>query len=105
MTISNRGSIKIGRDCLVSWNTWICDSDFHQIVDLETGRISKPNGSVCIGDHVWICSNSSVVKGAVIPNGCIMGTGSLSNKIYHEENCLLAGIPATVKKHQISWKK
>ena len=104
VTISNRGNIIIGRDCLLSWNTWICDTDFHHIIDMNLQTESHPNGTTKIGNHVWICSNSAVIKGAEIPNGCIVATGAIVNKAFIEENCLLAGVTAVEKKHHISWR-
>ena len=103
LIISNRGNITIGNDCLVSWKTWICDTDFHKIVSLETGMTSNPDGKIIIGDKVWIGANSNVMKGSVIPNGCIVGSYSLVNKAFAEDNCLLVGIPAFVKKKQVTW--
>ena len=105
LTISNRGNIKIGSGCLVSWNTWICDTDFHRLVDIETGEVSNPNGEVVIGNNVWMAANSQVMKGAHIPDGCIVATGSLVRGAYTEDNCLLAGSPAKVKRQNVTWKK
>lgn len=105
LTISTRGSIKIGRDCLVSWNTWICDTDYHPITNKETGEQSNPDGCVFVGNHVWIASNSTLLKGAVIPDGCVVGYGSIINKEFSNYNCLLAGSPASVKKNNLFWSR
>lgn len=105
LIISNKGNITIGNDCLVSWNTWISDTDFHKVVNMNTGESSIPNGEIHIGDKVWIGANSTVMKDSVIPNGCILGAGSLINKPFTEDNCLLAGVPAIVRKKNVSWNK
>lgn len=105
LTISNRGYIKIGCDCLVSWNTWICDTDFHPITNMETGEKSNPNGCVFVGNHVWIASDSTLLKGAVIPNGCVVGYGSMINKEFSNCNCLLVGSPAIVKRNNVQWDR
>lgn len=105
LTISNRGHIKIGSSCLVSWNTWICDTDFHRVVDVKTGTVSNPNGEVVIGNNVWMAANSQVMKGAQIPDGCIVATGSLVRNVFTESNCLLAGSPAKVKRQNVTWTK
>lgn len=103
LTISSRGSIDIGCNVLVSWGTWICDTDFHKIKNIETGQISNPDGKVVIGDDVWICAHSSIMKNACIPNGCIVGTNSLVRNKFSKEHSLIAGIPATVKNSNISY--
>lgn len=104
LTISNWGAIRIGCGCLVSWNTWICDTDFHNVIDLETNTISNPNGEVLIGDNVWIAANSQVMKGSKVPDGCIVGTGTLVRNAFTEKNCLLAECPAKVKRKNVTWK-
>lgn len=105
VTISNRGYTTIGKRCLISWNTWICDTDFHQVFDLNSDTKLQANGTTKIGDYVWICSNSSVINGAYVPNSCVVATGAIVNKAFKEENCLLGGIPAVIKKRNISWKE
>ena len=105
LIISNRGHITIGSGCLVSWNTWICDTDFHKVVDVETGKVSNPNGEVVIGNNVWMAANSQVMKGAQIPDWCIVATGSLVRSAFTESNCLLAGSPAKVKRQKVTWMK
>lgn len=105
LTISNRGHIKIGRDCLVSWNTWICDTDFHEIYTVDAEEMPNPNGSVTIGNHVWMGAGSTILKGSSIPDGCVIGYGSVLNKEYFETNCLLAGSPAQIKKSNIQWSR
>lgn len=105
LTISNRGHISIGCGAWVSWDTWICDTDFHQVIDIETGEASNPNGEVIIGNNVWIAANSMIMKGAQIPDGCIIGTGSLVRNPFSDANCLLAGSPAKVKRQNVTWKK
>lgn len=104
-TISCRGTTSIGDNCLVSWNTWISDTDFHKIRDIKTGELSNPNGIVSIGNDVWLCSDSSVLKDSIIPDGCIVASKSLVNKPFNHINCLLAGIPAKVHKENVSFDK
>lgn len=103
LTISNRGYIEIGNDCLVSWNTWICDSDFHMIQDIKTGEMSQPDGYVKIGNHVWICANNSILKGSIIPDNCIIGAHSLVKGRFSDSNSIIAGSPAKIIKKDIQW--
>lgn len=103
LTISNCGNIEIGKHCLVSWDTWICDTDFHHIINKESDDVMQSHGAIRIGDQVWICANSSVIKGANIADGCIVATGAIVNKYFSEKNCLLAGVPAIEKKHHVTW--
>ena len=78
------------------------DSDFHKILD-GGGQQINPDEEVKIGDHVWINSRVTILKGTQVPNNTVIASGALLAKPYHEENTLLAGVPARVLKTGISW--
>ncbi len=61
-------SLIIGDNCSISWNVEFLDEDFHKI-DYE-GKKAKPN-RILVGDNVWIGSGVKILKGSVIPNGCV----------------------------------
>ena len=92
----------VGDGCSISWGCQFLDDDFH---DLEyEGRTEVLNPQIKIGSHVWIGSRVSVLKGAVIPDGCVVAANSVVNKVFTEKNCLLAGNPAKVIRRDVSWK-
>lgn len=37
-----------------------------------------------MGEYYWIVARAILSKGAIIPNGCIMGASSFLNKAYSE---------------------
>lgn len=90
-------SIKIGKDCAISWNVSIIDSDFHKI---EGSKASDP---VVVGDHCFIGCNTTILKGVKIGNNCIVGANSVVTKNV-PDNCLVCGNPARIIKENISWK-
>lgn len=96
--------IKIGDNVLIGWQCLMCDNDFHSIIDLtinQAKRITKP---IEIGNHVWIANSCSLIKGALVPSNSVVASHSLVNKdMGNEENILIAGSPAVVKKHKINW--
>jgi acetyltransferase-like isoleucine patch superfamily enzyme len=91
--------VRIGVDCLIAWDVFISDSNWHDIEGVER---CKP---IYIGDNVWISHGVSVVKGANIPSGCIVGAKSLVGKGDFPEASLLAGVPATVKRTGVQWSR
>lgn len=96
--------VSIGRNCAVSWNTQIMDTDFHHI--LLNGECVNDNADVVIGDHVWVGSHSLVLKGTVIPEGVVVAAGSVIN---HKDNVIqprtiITGLPNKVLKENIDWK-
>lgn len=94
--------IEIGNDCLVSSNVNIRNTDSHSVVDLNGNRINHAK-DILVGDHVWICNNVSILKGSNIGNNSIVGSNSVVNKIFEQENVIICGSPATIKKDKITW--
>lgn len=92
----------VGDDCSISWGCQFIDRDFHEID--YPGRVEGEDPRIQIGSHVWIGSRVTVLKGTVIPNGCIVAAGSVVGGVFTEENCLLAGSPAKVIRREVSWK-
>lgn len=96
--------IEIGKNCLIAHSVDICTTDFHTVYDVE-GVVVNTDSSVVIGDHVWIGKRSTINKGVMIPNDSIIGASSVVTKAFTTPNVLIAGNPATIKKHGISWQK
>ncbi len=59
---------------------------------------------VKIGDHVWIASNASVLKGSDIKSGTVVGYGSIISKSIEKDHVLLGGINKVLKDN-IDWRK
>jgi acetyltransferase-like isoleucine patch superfamily enzyme len=71
-TIISHKEITIGNDVMIGRNVVIYDSDFHTLNNKE--NISEP---VMIGDHVWIATNCTILKGVQIGNGSVIAAGSI----------------------------
>lgn len=96
--------IIIGNNCMISNNVMIRTSDGHSIFDsLSNIRINNPQ-DVMIGNNVWIGSKSDIMKGAVIPDGCIVGSHTSVTKKFDKMNCLIIGRPGIIKKENVYWK-
>lgn len=92
-------SLEIGSDCIIAWDVFISDSHWHEIAGME--RFSP----VSIGDQVWISHGVSILKGAVIPSGCIVGAKSLVTQVFGVENALIAGVPAKIIRNGVEWSR
>lgn len=102
--IINAGSlIKMGDDCLLSWNIMILDGDGHDIY-LQNGIYSEIETNIFIGTHVWICANSTILKGALISDDSIVGAGTIVSKKIKRKNVLIAGENRVVKEN-VNWKE
>lgn len=96
--------VTIGKMAQWGWNVEIIDTDGHDILD-ENGNKTNADKEIVIGDNVWIGAKSAILKGAVIPDGCVVGYGSIVSKRFDEKNTIIAGVPAKVLKHNIQWRR
>jgi carbonic anhydrase/acetyltransferase-like protein (isoleucine patch superfamily) len=101
--ISVQKNISIGYDCMITKGVTIIDSNFHFIA--YDGLPVNSQTDVLIGDHVWVCPDSTILKGSVIGSGCIVGNKSLVSGQAFPEHCFIAGIPAKVIREKCEWKR
>lgn len=96
-------NIKIGDNCMIAHGVEII-SDSHSIIDSITKEVlNKHKHDLIVGNNVWLCANTSLMKNTIIPNGCIVANGAIVTKEFTEENCVLAGVPAKVVKTNVTW--
>ncbi len=96
--------LTIGNDCAIASGTKIMCSDVHSILD-KNGDVVNAAEKIKIGNHVWIGYDCKVLKNTTIPNDCVVAAGSIVTKVFDWANCLIAGTPAKIVKHNISWDK
>lgn len=90
--------IVIGDDCAISHDFTIMDSDAHE---LNGNRNTSP---IRIGNHVWIGTRVTILKGVSVGNGAVIAAGSVVTKDV-PAGSLVAGIPAKVIKEMVQWKE
>lgn len=97
-------SIIIGDDCLFSSKIAFFTSDGHTIIDDIKGKIlNSRNGTIVIGNHVWVGFGVCVLKNSTISDNSVIGAKSLINKAYQKSNVLIAGNPAKIIRKKINW--
>jgi acetyltransferase-like isoleucine patch superfamily enzyme len=62
----------IGRDCKITWDVVIMDTDQHGIGDQSA--IAPP---VWIGDRVWVGCRAIILKGVTIGDDAVIGAGAI----------------------------
>lgn len=99
---SEKSSIIIGHDVVLGWDCCIKNCDGHRLI---VNGISIDNSKdIVIGNHCWICSHSTILKGGYLGDDCVLAYGSiLTKKISSESNILYGGIPARVIKDKVNW--
>lgn len=104
MTCAEGSSIIIGEDCMFATNNQIRTDDAHPIYDVNTGQRINLSRDVILGSHVWIGYGATLLGGATVGDGSVIGAYALVNKS-HSNNCLLVGTPAKTVKHDIFWER
>ena len=95
--------ITIGDDVVCGWNVTIRNGDGHRVV--VDGESHKATKKISIGNHVWLCANATVLKGANVGNNSVVAYGSLLTKTEDKENVLYGGTPAKAIRHNINWEE
>lgn len=88
--------VNIGKECSISWNILIMDTDGKHII----GKTAY--GKVYIGNRVWVGANTTILKDTYIGDGCIIAANSVVKGVFPEK-CLIAGNPAKIIRKNVEW--
>lgn len=97
--------VKIGDDCMFGSNITLRCSDAHTIFHQESRKIENKGKDIEIGNHCWLATDVTVLKGVKISSNNIIGTRSLVTKSCLSECTLSVGIPAKTVKYSVCWDK
>lgn len=101
--------IEIGDNCMLSHNVVFRPSDGHTILD-SVGNILNFPKNIYLGNHCWVGSNVTFLKGSLIPKNSIIGINSLytasSNPVEeYTDGAIFVGSPAKIIKTGINWDR
>ncbi|HJY13373.1 MAG TPA: hypothetical protein VJ304_11340, partial [Flavobacterium sp.] len=82
----------------------IIDTNFHDLIDTQTGEKLQKSAPIFIGNYNFISNRVSIMKGTQTPNFCTIASNSLCTKDYKNlgENILIGGVPAKLIRCNIS---
>jgi acetyltransferase-like isoleucine patch superfamily enzyme len=104
MSVAEGCRIDIGNDVMFAASCQVRADDAHPIFDVVTGKRVNPTRSIKIGNHVWVGHSVVVLGGSVVGDGSVLALGSvLKGRV--PNNCIAAGVPATVKKRNVAWER
>lgn len=92
--IGSAERINIGDNCMIASNSYIADSDWHDIYNRIAMGKTAP---VDIADNVWVGEGAIVCKGVSIGANSIVGAGSVVVSDI-PPGCISAGNPARIVK-------
>lgn len=94
--------IVIGDRCMFSGLLHFRTGDSHSVVDMNGKRIN-PSRDIVIGNHVWIGTRVTCLKGVRVPDNCIVEATTTLCGQYQQENTVIAGVPGKVVKTGVNW--
>ncbi len=71
--VSAKAEVRVGQRSMIGPGSRVYDADQHDFDDARPERI----GRVDIGDHVWIASDVTVMRGVTIGDHCVVGARSV----------------------------
>lgn len=100
----DHSKIEIGNGSIFAKQCMIRTSDSHVIRNTDGEAINRPK-DIIIGSHVWLGQETYVLKGANIPDGCVVGARStVTASLRAERNAIIVGQPAKMIKENIQWE-
>ena len=99
--VAKDANITVGRNCMFSYDVIVRNNDSHKVLDAD-GNITNGAQDIVVGDHVWLCERSTILKGVTIGENSILAFGAVVTKDC-PPNSVMAGNPARVVKQNITW--
>lgn len=93
-----------GQYVRVGFESQIIDSNWHQMINLETTERLPLTTPIRLGDFNWIGNRSSIMPKTVTSNYCIVASNSLCNSDYSGlgSNILIGGIPSKLLRQNLT---
>lgn len=103
LKISCGTEIHFGDDMAIGWNVTVIDGDGHDI--LVDGVKTNNDKPIFIGNHVWLCAESSVLKGVTISDHSVVAYGGVVSKNVPVDGSVIVGNPGRVVKENVDWRR
>lgn len=96
--------IVIGSDCMLAGEIAFQSNDQHAVFQMHDLAKCNIKNDIVVGDHVWIGLRSTMLPGARVGQGSIIGAGSVVTGLIPEWS-LAAGVPCRVLRSDVSWSR
>lgn len=97
-------TVSLGDDVMIASGNQIRADDGHAIFDVRSGKRVNPAKDITVGNHVWIGAQATLLAGARIGDGSVIGFGALVNRKI-PNNVIAVGSPAKVVRKNIAWER
>lgn len=95
-------SVALGNNSIIAWDTLIMDSDFHKIENND-GNVINQTKPIKIGNNVWIGCRCTILKGSIIPDGCVIAAGSVVSGQLSLDKSIYGNNKLRLIKENINW--
>ncbi len=91
--------VSVGDYTRITFGCLVIDSEFHFVLNTQTGVVGTTRYPIKIGKYNWIGNSSVIKKGTVTPDYTIVSNGSMLTKDYTDvpKYSILVGVPAKLK--------
>lgn len=104
--VKYNSQIIIGENFKASLYVSIVCNDGHPIFDTKTSKqLNNKPKNIYLGNQVWVGIKSTILSGAKIAEGSIIGANTLITDKEFPNNCIIVGNPAHIVKRNIIWEK
>lgn len=104
VTVSDGAQVHVGRNRLFAGGISLLSFDNHPIYDLKSRERTNFSQSIFLESDVWVGSDATILGGATVRHGSIVGTRSVvTSQTRSEEHTLLVGSPARIVKRKVAW--
>jgi hypothetical protein len=91
--------VEIGFDCIVAWDTFITDCDWHSV----DGQLKC--APTILENHVWVGVGVKILKGVTVGENCIVTANTVLVGKSYPAGQLISGIPGEVKRAAGTWSR
>lgn len=96
--------ISLGHDVMIGRGVVIYDSDHHTLQNAQASVIN-PDAPVRIGDHVWLATNATVLKGTEIGAGTVIAANAIAHGVIDANVIYQTANAPKVRKNNGVWKR
>lgn len=100
----NNNKIIIGDDITASTDITIYNSDGHVLYD-DDRQILNRGKEIVVGNNCFLARKVTLLKGSRLSDNTVVGYGAVVTKEFSDKNCIIAGMPATLKKRNINFTR
>ncbi len=93
--------ILIGENCLFSSELHFQTGDSHSI--LIDGKRVNASKDIIIGNHVWIGTRVTCLKGVRVPDNSIVAATTTLCRSFEQSNCIIGVVPGKIIKNEVDW--